>query len=75
VVSPNFTSSNIRNAALNNKGEAQGESPLDEAKLMSSQECAQHILTAIEKKEKKSCTNIIGQTNSVVKQIVPCINR
>src|SRR4249920_96546 len=39
-VCPGFTTSNIRNAALNNKGESQGESPLDESKLMSAEECA-----------------------------------
>jgi short-subunit dehydrogenase len=48
-VSPGFTASNIRNAALNEKGELQGESPLDENKLMSAEECALYIIKAIEK--------------------------
>jgi short-subunit dehydrogenase len=48
-VSPGFTASNIRNAALNEKGELQGESPLDEDKLMSAEECALYIIKAIEK--------------------------
>jgi len=51
-VSPGFTASNIRNAALNEKGETQGESPLDEAKLMSAEECAQYIIKAIEKRKR-----------------------
>lgn len=51
-VCPGFTTSNIRNAALNRKGEAQGESPLDEGKLMSSEECAQHIADAITKRKR-----------------------
>jgi short-subunit dehydrogenase len=48
-VSPGFTASNIRNVALNEKGNLQGESPLDETKLMSAEECAQYIIKAIEK--------------------------
>ncbi|HEX7691455.1 MAG TPA: SDR family NAD(P)-dependent oxidoreductase, partial [Sediminibacterium sp.] len=51
-VCPGFTTSNIRNAALNRKGEAQGESPLDEGKLMSSEECAEHIADAITKRKR-----------------------
>lgn len=48
-VSPGFTASNIRNVALNEKGNLQGESPLDETKLMSAEECAQYIIKGIEK--------------------------
>lgn len=51
-VCPGFTKSNIRNAALNGEAVAQGESPLDESSLMSSEECAQHILKAIEKRRR-----------------------
>ncbi|HXB46057.1 MAG TPA: SDR family oxidoreductase [Puia sp.] len=48
-VSPGFTASNIRNTALNEKGELQGESPIDENKLMSAEECANYIIKAVEK--------------------------
>jgi short-subunit dehydrogenase len=51
-VSPGFTASNIRNAALNEKGQLQGESPLEENKLMSAEECAQYIINAIEKQKR-----------------------
>src|SRR5690349_17824051 len=50
-VCPGFTTSNIRNAALNKKGESQGESPMDEDKMMPAEECAKIILHAIEKKK------------------------
>ena len=39
-VSPNFVTSNIRNAALDSQGHAQKENPMDESKLMSAEECA-----------------------------------
>lgn len=51
-VCPGFTKSNIRNAALDAHAQAQGESPLDEGSLMTSEECAQHIVKAIEKRKR-----------------------
>ena len=51
-VCPGFTKSNIRNAALNGNAVAQGESPLEESSLMTSEECAKHILKAIEKRKR-----------------------
>ncbi len=52
VACPGFTTSNIRNTALAADGSAQGESPRDEDKMMSSAEAAKHILTAIEKRKR-----------------------
>lgn len=51
-VTPGFTASNIRNAALTKDGSAQGASPLDEDSLMTAEECATQILHAIEKKKR-----------------------
>jgi short-subunit dehydrogenase len=48
-VCPNFTASNIRNAALTHDGTPQGESPLEEGKLMTARQCAHNIIRAIEK--------------------------
>jgi len=50
IACPGFTSSNIRNTALSADGTAQGESPRDEAKMMSAAEVADHVLRAIEKR-------------------------
>ena len=46
IACPGFTASNIRNTALNAKNESQGESPMDEQKMMTAKEVANHILTA-----------------------------
>lgn len=51
-VSPGFVASNIRNTALNADGKAQSETPLNEDKLMSAEECASLILKAIEKRKR-----------------------
>ena len=46
-VSPGFTASNIRNTALAADGKSQKETPLNEDKLMSAEECAEHIIKAV----------------------------
>ncbi|MDX2195334.1 MAG: SDR family oxidoreductase [Cytophagales bacterium] len=52
VACPGFTSTNIRNTALNALGSAQQESPLDEAKIMSAEAVAAHIIHAIKNKRR-----------------------
>jgi short-subunit dehydrogenase len=49
---PGYTASNIRNAALNQSGQNQSESPLDESKLMTAEEVAEYILRAIQKRKR-----------------------
>lgn len=51
-VCPGYTKSNIRNTALNEHSRQQGESPLDEDKLMSAEAVADHILDAISRKKR-----------------------
>ncbi len=60
-VAPGFTKSNIRKAALNEHAEAQGQSPLDEQSLMTPEEVAQHILTAIEKRKRTLVLTYTGK--------------
>jgi dehydrogenase/reductase SDR family protein 7B len=43
---PGFTASNIRKRALTKNGSVQGESPREENKMMTSEECAAHIYHA-----------------------------
>ncbi len=52
VVSPGFTGTNIRNAALNKDGMEQGESPRDEDKMMTSEKVAKSILNGIKRKKR-----------------------
>jgi NADP-dependent 3-hydroxy acid dehydrogenase YdfG len=51
-VSPGFTASNIRNVARSSDGSAQAETPLDEGKLMTSEECARIIIGGIEQRKR-----------------------
>jgi short-subunit dehydrogenase len=70
-VCPGFTKSNIRNAALNGKSEAQGESPLNEASLMSAEECSVHILRAIEKKKRTLVLTFKGKQTVFMNKFFP----
>lgn len=49
---PGFTASNIRKRALTKDGATQGESPRQEEKMMSAEECARHIYNATQKRRK-----------------------
>lgn len=51
IICPGYTKSNIRNAALNQHAAPQGESPLDENALMSSEEVAQEIVDMVIKRK------------------------
>lgn len=49
---PGFTASNIRKRSLTKDGTAQGESPRDEDKMMTAEECARHIYRATVKRKR-----------------------
>jgi len=72
-VCPGFTASNIRNAALNKKGKAQGESPMDEGKLMSPEECAMHILNAVEKRKRTMVLTFKGKQTVFLNRFFPSL--
>ncbi len=52
VVCPGFTGSNIRNVALDADGSSQGESPLDEGKMMTAEAVAKAILRGVKTKRR-----------------------
>lgn len=51
VAAPGFTSSEIRKSALNANGQQQGETPRNENKMMSAEECAAYIYKAVQKRK------------------------
>jgi dehydrogenase/reductase SDR family protein 7B len=52
TASPGFTATNIRKRSLTNDGTAQVDSPRDEGKMMTAEECAKHIYNATVKRKK-----------------------
>jgi len=53
VAAPGFTTSEIRKMALTTHGSPQKETPRNENKMMSSEECAHHIVRAIKKRKRE----------------------
>jgi len=53
IAAPGFTTSEIRKSALIADGSQQGDTPRDENKMMSAEECARRIYNAVEKRRRK----------------------
>jgi short-subunit dehydrogenase len=72
-VCPGFTKSNIRNAALNENAQAQGESPLEEGALMSAQSCAHEIIKAVFKKKRTLILTFQGKQTVWLNKLFPSL--
>ncbi|HUR66721.1 MAG TPA: SDR family oxidoreductase [Chitinophagaceae bacterium] len=70
-VCPGFTTSNIRNAALNKEGTSHGDTPMDESKMMSAEECARHILKAVRKKKRTLVLTFTGKRTVFMQKFFP----
>lgn len=71
IACPGFTASNIRNTALNEKGETQGESPRDEDKMMSAEEVARHIAVAVVKRKDRLTLTSQGKLTVLLNKLFP----
>ncbi len=72
-VCPGFTASNIRNAALDKNGNPQGESPLEEKKLMPADVCAAHIIKAIRKRKRTLVLTANGKQTVFLNKFFPAL--
>lgn len=70
-VCPGFTTSNIRNAALNKEGDSHGETPMDEGKMMTAEDCARHILRAIRRKKRTLVLTFTGKRTVFMQKFFP----
>lgn len=61
VFAPGYTSSNVRNAALTADGSAQGETPLDEGRLMSAEAVASKLASAISRRRSQVILSGLGK--------------
>jgi short-subunit dehydrogenase len=71
IACPGFTASNIRNTALAKDGSMQGESPRDESKMMTSEEVAEHIATAIVKRKSTLILTTQGKMTVLLNKFFP----
>jgi short-subunit dehydrogenase len=70
-VCPGFTTSNIRNAALDKDAHSHGETLMDENKMMPADECARHILNAIRKKKRTLVLTFTGKRTVFMNKFFP----
>lgn len=70
---PGFTTSNIRNAALDSEGVATGETLMDETQMMSAGEVADHILNAIEKRKRTLVLTFTGKRTIFMNRFFPSL--
>jgi dehydrogenase/reductase SDR family protein 7B len=70
---PGFTSSNIRNRALMKDGSVQFESPRDEDKMMTAEECASHIYGATVKRNNFLILTTQGKLAVWVNKLFPSL--
>ncbi len=68
---PGFTASNIRNTALGKDGSQQGESPRDEAKMMTAEEVASRIKKAVEKRKRTLTLTGQGKLTVLLNKFFP----
>ncbi len=71
VACPGFTASNIRNVALTADGSSQGESPLNEGKIMSAEEVAAHIHKAVVKRKRTLILTTQGRMTVLLNKLFP----
>ena len=71
IACPGFTASNIRNTALTSDGSQQSETPLDESKLMTSEEVAQRIIRGIEKRKRTLIMTTQGKLTVLLGKLMP----
>jgi len=70
---PGFTASNIRNTALNKNGVSQGESSLEEEKMMTAEEVAKIIADGIEKRARTLIMTSQGKMTVTLSKILPAL--
>lgn len=71
VFAPGYTSSNVRNAALTANGSVQGETPLDEGKLMSAEKCAEYLAKGLAKRKSQVILTPLGKATVWAHRLFP----
>jgi short-subunit dehydrogenase len=71
IAAPGFTSTEVRKSALGPDGQAQGESPRDETKMMSPEKVAEIISKGIKKRKRTIVMTSEGKATILLKKIAP----
>ena len=71
VACPGFTASNVRFSALTADGSSQGETPRDEAKMMTPEQVARVVIRGIEKRKRLCLMEAEGRATHFIKKFAP----
>ena len=71
VFAPGYTSSNVRNAALTADGSPQGDTPLEEGKLMSAEEVASRLAKALRRRRSEVILTALGKVTVLAHRLFP----
>ena len=73
MIAPDFVLSEIHKRAFDGSGKPLGESPLQESKIMTAEECASLTIQAIEKRDRVLITSLRGKLGRWVKLFAPSL--
>ncbi len=73
ITCPGFTASNVRFSALTADGSSQGETPREEAKMMTSEQVAQIIVRDTLKRKRLSLMDFNGRATHFLKKFLPSL--
>lgn len=71
IACPGFTASNVRFAALTADGSSQGETPRDEAKMMTPEQVARIVIRGIAKRRRLCLMEAEGRATHFIKKFAP----
>lgn len=71
IAAPGFTASNIRNTALARNGESQGETSMDESKMMTADEVAKIIVEGVAERKRTLIMTAQGKLAVLMNKLLP----
>lgn len=71
IVAPDFVVSEIHRRSLGPDGKPLGKSSMQESKIMTAEECADHIVAAMEKRQRLAILSLRGRLGRFVRLVAP----
>ncbi|MCG9698254.1 SDR family oxidoreductase [Shewanella sp. Isolate11] len=71
IICPDFVVSQIHKRALDGHGKPLGQTPMQESKIITAEQCAQMMLPAIAKRERMLITSMRGRVGRFIRLIAP----
>ncbi len=73
VFAPGYTASNVRRSALLFDGTPQGETPLEENRLMSAERCARYLSRALRRRRSSAVLTTLGRASLWTRRLFPAL--